>query len=314
MAVASSNMPIKQLMGSTYSAGFDLTSRTPIDGRSSVQTLDDLTNEKTWRSRSQKDDQHPEYWLYNGLFTSVAETGKMYVLVGIDESQPATFWPSPAAPGLVSVGPRWIEVGGADSFLQDASIVRAKHGYVPTVPPMTEPDYFEEGDPRYEHVYEDPECTIEVDSSKYLKLVFKESDGVSPSDRKVLYCDISELVDNIKTLTVQSNGQLVIEFNGNQAEILNFVGAGGIDVSNTPGTGNINFSLMWRGIEVLPSYQVVFKDWDGTVLSEQETIQNRMPVAPSDPQREGYEFDGWNPVVSPIIANTEYIAQYRPID
>ena len=167
MAVASSEMPIQQLMGSTYSAGFDLTSRTPIDGRLSVQTLADLTNEKTWRSRSQKDDQHPEYWLYNGMITSVVETGKIYVLVEIDESQPATVWPNPTGPGEATEGPRWVEVGSA-------------------------------GD--------------------------------------------------IQTLTIQANGQPVMEFDGNQAKTLNFVGTN-VNIEPDPQKPDtVNVNLVWQDI------------------------------------------------------------------
>ena len=247
MAVASSDMPIKQLMGSTYSAGFDLTARTPIDGRLGVKTLADLTDEKAWRSRSQKDDQHPEYWLFNGLFTSVAETGKIYVLVGIDESKPATYWPNPAGPGEMTIGPHWVELGGTDNFLQEASIVIAKYGYIPGV---DVPEYYEEDDPNYDHVYSDPECTIEVSASKYLKLVVKESGETSVSIKKILYCDISELVGNVQTLTILANGQLVIEFDGNQPKTINFVGIDNVHIESVvPGSGTVNVNLVWLGLE-----------------------------------------------------------------
>ncbi len=250
MAVASSDMPIKQLMGSTYSAGFDLTARTPIDGRLGVKTLADLTDESAWRSRSQKDDQHPEYWLFNGMFTSVAETGKIYILVGIDESKPATYWPSPAGPGEMTTGPRWMELGGADNFLQEASIVLAKYGYIPGT---DAPGYYEEGDPDFDHVYSDPECTIEVSASKYLKLVVKESDEVSGSVKKILYCDVSDLVGNVQTLTILANGQLVMEFDGNRAKTINFVGADNVNITSiSPNSGTANVNLVWLGLEPAP--------------------------------------------------------------
>ncbi len=247
MAVASNDIPIKQLMGSTYSAGFDLTVRTPIDGRLGVKTLADLTDERAWRSKSQKDDQHPEYWLFNGLFTSVAETGKIYVLVGIDESKSATFWPNPAGPGTMTTGPRWIELGGADNFLQEASIVVAKYGYIPGA---EAPGYYEEGDSDFEHVYEDQECTIEVSSSKYLKLVVKESGGASGSVKKILYCDVSDLVGNVQTLTILANGQLVMEFDGNRAKTINFMGSDNVNITSiSPNSGIVNVNLVWLDIE-----------------------------------------------------------------
>ena len=249
MAVASIDMPIKSLMGSTYSAGFDLTSRTPIDGRMSVNSLSDLTDERTWRSRSQADDAHPEYWLYNGLITSVAETGKLYVLVGIDESQPSTYWPHPQTPGVIATGPRWVEVGGADNFLQEASIINAKYGYIPE---SDEPAYYEEGDPEYEHVYSDPECTDEIGPSKYLKLVVKESDGISQSTIKIIYCDVSNLVGNVQSLNILASGQLVLVFDGNTSKTINFVGKNNVQVETIPNSGIVNIGLVWQGIQPAP--------------------------------------------------------------
>ena len=310
MAVASSDMPIKQLMGSTYSAGFDLTARTPVDGRLGVKTLADLTNEKAWRSRSQKDDQHPEYWLFNGLFTSVAETGKIYVLVGIDESQPATVWPDPAGPGTITTGPRWVELGGADNFLQEASIVVAKYGYIQGA---DSPGYYEEGDPNFDHVYSDPECTTEVSASKYLKLVVKESDGSSGSVRKILYCDVSDLVGNVQTLTIQANGQLVMEFNGNQPKTINFVGTDNVNIKPaTSGSGVVDVGLVWLGLDPA-KFHILFVDWDGSILSEQNIRRGGTPVTPPDPVREGHTFIGWEPAVSPATADVTYTATYQVV-
>ena len=107
MAVASVNTPIKDTMGATFSAGFDITAKTAIDGRMSVKLTTDLTDKRAWASKSGSASV-PEYWMYNGMVTSVAETGKLYVLTGIDESLPRTVWPEPAAPGVVATGPRWM--------------------------------------------------------------------------------------------------------------------------------------------------------------------------------------------------------------
>ena len=245
MAAASSTNPIKQVVGSTYSAGFDLTARTAIDGRMAVATLSDLTNEATWRSRSEKDAQHPQYWLYNGLVTSVAATGKIYVLVGIDESQPSTYWPAPAAPGIVATGPRWVEVGGADNFLQEAELVDAKYGFISTE--QTEAEYYESGDPNYEHVYTDNTLTVEVESRKYLKFVVKESSGEGNSTIKVIYCDIQDLIKNVgQPLNIRGEGTVAASFDGTEVKNINFVGMNNVAISTAQNSGFITTSLQWN--------------------------------------------------------------------
>ena len=52
MAVASVNTPIKDTMGATFSAGFDITAKTAIDGRMSVKLTTDLTDKRAWASKS----------------------------------------------------------------------------------------------------------------------------------------------------------------------------------------------------------------------------------------------------------------------
>ena len=53
-----------------------------------------------------------------------------------------------------------------------------------------------------------------------------------------------------------------------------------------------------------------FKDYDGTVLKTGTVDDWWTPVAPTDPTREWYTFDWWNPTVWPISKNTEYVAVY----
>lgn len=53
-----------------------------------------------------------------------------------------------------------------------------------------------------------------------------------------------------------------------------------------------------------------FEDWDGTVLKTQTVSNGGTPTAPTDPTREGYTFNGWEPAVGSITSDTIFRAQY----
>ena len=57
-------------------------------------------------------------------------------------------------------------------------------------------------------------------------------------------------------------------------------------------------------------YAVVFKDYDGTILSEQEVEYLSAAVAPANPTREGYTFKGWDKAFDAVSADIEVTAQY----
>lgn len=59
------------------------------------------------------------------------------------------------------------------------------------------------------------------------------------------------------------------------------------------------------------TYSIVFKDWDGTVISTQSVVQGGTVTKPADPTREGYTFAGWSPAFSPTAtSNVTYTATY----
>ena len=41
-------------------------------------------------------------------------------------------------------------------------------------------------------------------------------------------------------------------------------------------------------------YTVTFKDWDGSVLKTEQVAYNTGASAPTEPNREGYRFTGWD--------------------
>ena len=58
-------------------------------------------------------------------------------------------------------------------------------------------------------------------------------------------------------------------------------------------------------------YNVVFKDNDGTKLSEQTVAYGSGATAPENPTREGYNFTGWDTDFSNITGDTTVTAKYR---
>ena len=63
-----------------------------------------------------------------------------------------------------------------------------------------------------------------------------------------------------------------------------------------------------------PTYEVVFKDYDGTILQEIEVLEGKTAVyTGNELVREGYTFAGWNVDLSKIEQDTIAIAQYNPV-
>lgn len=60
----------------------------------------------------------------------------------------------------------------------------------------------------------------------------------------------------------------------------------------------------------LPSYTVVFKDYDGTVLKTETVISGKDATPPEAPTREGYTFRGWSGIYTAVTQNTEILAEY----
>lgn len=65
-------------------------------------------------------------------------------------------------------------------------------------------------------------------------------------------------------------------------------------------------------VKPLPTYTVTFKDYDDSVISTKVYKQGETVTVPSNPTREGYDFTGWSPTVSPTaVADAVYTAQYE---
>jgi len=60
-----------------------------------------------------------------------------------------------------------------------------------------------------------------------------------------------------------------------------------------------------------PEYLVEFKDWDGTLLKEQNVLEGEAATPPANPTREGFIFMGWTVDFDSVTTDLEVIALYR---
>lgn len=86
---------------------------------------------------------------------------------------------------------------------------------------------------------------------------------------------------------------------------------------NTTQTINGN-SFTFSGtvrIPLIEAYQVVFKNYDGSIIKEETIAYGDALVAPAAPIRAGYIFTGWTPSVPAVTprANSEYTATYQQV-
>ena len=66
----------------------------------------------------------------------------------------------------------------------------------------------------------------------------------------------------------------------------------------------------WFKNGALPVFTVTFKDWDGSVLDEQQVSYGQAASAPDDPERTGYTFTGWDVDFTSITGDLVVTAQY----
>ncbi len=61
----------------------------------------------------------------------------------------------------------------------------------------------------------------------------------------------------------------------------------------------------------VPTYEVNFYDWDGTIISKQTVKEGEDAVLPANPEKEGYDFLGWDKSVSNIREDTDFFADFE---
>ena len=90
-------------------------------------------------------------------------------------------------------------------------------------------------------------------------------------------------------------------------------GAGDCTLQASGGTYIFNYNPSTKMLEVLyevPKYEVIFKDYDGTVLKTEFVEAGKSATAPADPTRDGYNFIGWDADFSNITNDIIITAKY----
>lgn len=60
-----------------------------------------------------------------------------------------------------------------------------------------------------------------------------------------------------------------------------------------------------------PTHNVKFYDWDGNIISEQTVVDGENATVPTAPEKEGYDFVGWDESNINISSDVEITAQYK---
>ena len=74
---------------------------------------------------------------------------------------------------------------------------------------------------------------------------------------------------------------------------------------------NVTEDTVVTAIYTVNQYTVTFKDWDGSVLKTEQVAYNTGASAPTEPNREGYRFTGWDVSFENIMGDTIVTAQYE---
>lgn len=65
-----------------------------------------------------------------------------------------------------------------------------------------------------------------------------------------------------------------------------------------------------KNVLLIRNNEVIFEDWDGTILNTQSVVTGNDAALPDTPAREGYEFCGWSGNYTNITKNSRIVAQY----
>ena len=128
-------------------------------------------------------------------------------------------------------------------------------------------------------------------------VIFKNEDGTVLSEQQVAYGSMPTApADPTKAATAQ----YTYTFAGWDSAIVTV-------------TGNATYTATYSA--KVNEYTIIFKNEDGTVLSEQQVAYGSMPTAPADPTKAAtaqytYTFAGWDNAIVAVTGNATYTATY----
>ncbi len=140
-------------------------------------------------------------------------------------------------------------------------------------------------------------CELE----KYTVSLSAENGSIAVTDENQAPVDISQPVEYGTVLTLVATadeGFVFDQWSDAHAE----------NTRHITVTGDITLSALFK----VRTLQVVFVDWDDSVLKEAQTVNyGEAAVAPADPTREGYIFTGWDKDFSSVKTDLTVKARYE---
>ncbi len=88
-------------------------------------------------------------------------------------------------------------------------------------------------------------------------------------------------------------------------------GTAEITASSCDGTNIVSKCVVTVTDPAQTTFEVVFKDWDGTVLKTQTVNDGTAATAPGNPSRMGYTFTGWDAAFNNVTGDLTVTAQYN---
>ncbi|MBN2504664.1 MAG: InlB B-repeat-containing protein, partial [Bacilli bacterium] len=154
----------------------------------------------------------------------------------------------------------------------------------------------------WDTIYTDVVCDLEVHplyTVNEYSVVFEENGGSSVTDRSN--------VTHGSTISLEIPVQLGYRFTGwyfgdteNDAKFY----------ATTPVTGDLTLYARWE----LASYDVIFYDYDDTILRKSLIGHGYTAIAPDDPSRVGYTFEGWDTSFHVVVTDLSIHPIYIAID
>ena len=139
-------------------------------------------------------------------------------------------------------------------------------------------------------------------------------DGTVSIGNRVFY-DCNNLKEIIIPKSVQTIGYYAF-MKCNSLETIIFMGTEQEWANITKGndwdgeTGTYTIQFLAEEVPVEKTYTVIFKDYDGTILSTQSVKEGNAATAPTSPSRTGYRFTGWDKAFNNVTSNITVTAQY----
>ena len=211
--------------------------------------------------------------------------------------------------------------------------------------PTREGYTFKAWDKAFEDIKGDLEVTAQYNINKY-EVVFKDHDGTVLSTQEVEYLadavapqdptrkgytfkawdkTFEDIKANLEVTAQYTINKYQVVFKDHDGTVLStqeveYLSAA-VAPANPTRTGytfkawDKAFDAVENDLEVVAVYvidifQVVFKDYDGTVIETQQVDYLTDAVAPQDPTRTGYTFTGWDKGFTAVTSDLEVTAQY----